>query len=167
MKNNIGGFHFLWITFVCRSIFGAREVGVELPQWMLGSLHVTDSIEVPINGVFVMDTLETTSEIELAARAHGAHQRVIGVAIDLAIALDRVFVTKERAEGEEPLAVCTALHQRGSAAIFRPVCLVTGGALVELCQALVAAGELDQCCARLRVELGSTLPRKTDQPSTA
>src|SRR5258708_35884035 len=37
-----------------RSIFGAREVGVELPQWMLGSLHVSDSIEVPINGVFVM-----------------------------------------------------------------------------------------------------------------
>ena len=37
-----------------RSIFGAREVGVELPQWMLGSLKVTDSIEVPINGVFVM-----------------------------------------------------------------------------------------------------------------
>jgi len=37
-----------------RSVFGAREVGVELPQWMLGSLHVTDSIEVPINGVFVM-----------------------------------------------------------------------------------------------------------------
>src|SRR5207253_852456 len=37
-----------------RSIFGAREVGVELPQWMLGSLKVTDSIEVPINGVFVL-----------------------------------------------------------------------------------------------------------------
>jgi urea transport system permease protein len=37
-----------------RSVFGAREVGVELPQWMLGSLKVTDSIEVPINGVFVM-----------------------------------------------------------------------------------------------------------------
>src|SRR4029078_7044634 len=37
-----------------RSIFGAREVGVELPQWMLGSLKVTDSVEVPINGVFVM-----------------------------------------------------------------------------------------------------------------
>src|SRR5207302_3542240 len=37
-----------------RSVFGAREVGVELPQWMMGSLHVTDSIEVPINGVFVM-----------------------------------------------------------------------------------------------------------------
>src|SRR5258708_33484781 len=37
-----------------RSIFGAREVGVELPQWMLGSLKVTDSIEVPINGVFLL-----------------------------------------------------------------------------------------------------------------
>src|SRR6201986_1126353 len=37
-----------------RSIFGAREVGVELPQWMLGSLHVTDTIEVQINGLFVM-----------------------------------------------------------------------------------------------------------------
>jgi urea transport system permease protein len=37
-----------------RSIFGAREVGVELPQWMLGSLQVSDSIEVPINGIFVM-----------------------------------------------------------------------------------------------------------------
>src|SRR5258708_19105231 len=37
-----------------RSVFGAREVGVELPQWMLGSLHVTESIEVPINGVFLM-----------------------------------------------------------------------------------------------------------------
>src|SRR6201999_4234983 len=37
-----------------RSVFGAREVGVELPQWMLGSLQVSDSIEVPINGIFVM-----------------------------------------------------------------------------------------------------------------
>jgi urea transport system permease protein len=37
-----------------RSVFGAREVGVELPQWMLGSKQITDSIEVPINGIFVM-----------------------------------------------------------------------------------------------------------------
>src|ERR1017187_1519218 len=29
-----------------RSIFGAREVGVELPTWMMGSLPVTDTIEV-------------------------------------------------------------------------------------------------------------------------
>ena len=37
-----------------RSIFGAREVGVDLPQWMLGSWHVTDSIEIPINGMLIM-----------------------------------------------------------------------------------------------------------------
>src|SRR5271154_2878688 len=37
-----------------RSIFGAREVGVELPEWMMGSKQVTDTIEVQINGMFVM-----------------------------------------------------------------------------------------------------------------
>jgi urea transport system permease protein len=37
-----------------RSLFGAREVGVELPEWMMGSKKVTDTIEVPINGIFVM-----------------------------------------------------------------------------------------------------------------
>ena len=37
-----------------RSVFGAREVGVTIPQWMMGSLPVTDLVEVPINGIFVM-----------------------------------------------------------------------------------------------------------------
>lgn len=37
-----------------RSLFGAREVGVTIPDWMMGSMPVTDMIEVPINGVFVM-----------------------------------------------------------------------------------------------------------------
>src|SRR5277367_5205489 len=37
-----------------RSVFGAREVGVELPEWMMGSKKITDTIEVPINGIFVM-----------------------------------------------------------------------------------------------------------------
>jgi urea transport system permease protein len=37
-----------------RSIFGAREVGVNLPDWMMGSMQVTDSIQIPINGMFVM-----------------------------------------------------------------------------------------------------------------
>jgi urea transport system permease protein len=37
-----------------RSIFGAREVGVELPDWMMGSWQATDSIQIPINGMFVM-----------------------------------------------------------------------------------------------------------------
>lgn len=39
---------------IYRSVFGAREVGVSVPDWMLGSLQLTETIEVPINGVFVM-----------------------------------------------------------------------------------------------------------------
>ena len=39
---------------IYRSVFGAREVGVDLPSWMLGSWHATDSIEIPINGMFIM-----------------------------------------------------------------------------------------------------------------
>ncbi len=37
-----------------RSIFGAREVGVTLPDWLMGSIALTDMIEIPINGLFVM-----------------------------------------------------------------------------------------------------------------
>ena len=37
-----------------RSVFGAREVGVTLPDWLMGSYAITDMIEVPINGIFVM-----------------------------------------------------------------------------------------------------------------
>lgn len=37
-----------------RSIFGAREVGVVIPDWLRGSYRITDMIEVPINGMFVM-----------------------------------------------------------------------------------------------------------------
>jgi urea transport system permease protein len=49
-----------------RSIFGAREVGVELPKWMMGSLNVTDTIEVQINGLFVMGlTLAITGVVAL------------------------------------------------------------------------------------------------------
>lgn len=39
---------------IFRSVFGAREVGVTIPDWIMGSLPLTDFIEVPINGVFVM-----------------------------------------------------------------------------------------------------------------
>lgn len=39
---------------IYRSVFGAREVGVSIPDWMMGSLPLTDLIEVPINGIFVM-----------------------------------------------------------------------------------------------------------------
>ena len=37
-----------------RTIFGAREVGVTLPDWLMGSYAITDMIEVPVNGLFVM-----------------------------------------------------------------------------------------------------------------
>jgi len=37
-----------------RSIFGAREVGATLPDWLMGSLSLTDTIEIPRNGLFVM-----------------------------------------------------------------------------------------------------------------
>jgi urea transport system permease protein len=49
-----------------RSFFGAREVGVDLPSWMMGSLPVTDTIEVQINGLFVMGlTLIITAVVAL------------------------------------------------------------------------------------------------------
>ena len=48
-----------------RTIFGAREVGVELPPWMMGSLNF-GSIDVQINGLFVMGlTLIITGVIAL------------------------------------------------------------------------------------------------------
>ena len=37
-----------------RSIFGAREVGVTLPDWMMGSMQLSETVEVPINGLIVM-----------------------------------------------------------------------------------------------------------------
>ncbi len=37
-----------------RSVFGAREVGVDLPEWTMGAVNLSDSIQVPINGIFVM-----------------------------------------------------------------------------------------------------------------
>jgi len=39
---------------VYRSVFGAREVGVDQPDWMMGAANVTDSIQIPINGLIVM-----------------------------------------------------------------------------------------------------------------
>lgn len=51
---------------VYRSAFGPREVGVDLPPWMMGSLQVTDTIEVQINGLFVMTlTLIITTIVAL------------------------------------------------------------------------------------------------------
>lgn len=49
-----------------RTVFGAREVGVSLPDWMMGSYAITEMIEVPINGIFVMVlTLFITASVYL------------------------------------------------------------------------------------------------------
>ena len=37
-----------------RSIFGAKEVSAMLPEWLMGSFQPIPSIDIPINGVFVM-----------------------------------------------------------------------------------------------------------------
>ncbi len=39
---------------VFRSVFGAREVGVDQPDWMMGATDLTDTIQIPINGLIVM-----------------------------------------------------------------------------------------------------------------
>ncbi|PTU76530.1 urea ABC transporter permease subunit UrtB [Pseudomonas mangrovi] len=39
---------------IFRSVFGAREVSANLPEWLMGSLQLTDTIEIPRNGLFVM-----------------------------------------------------------------------------------------------------------------
>lgn len=37
-----------------RSIFGAREVSPTLPDWLMGAYQPTESIYIPINGMFVL-----------------------------------------------------------------------------------------------------------------
>ena len=50
-----------------RSSFGAREVSAKLPEWLMGSLEPTASIDIPINGLLVMGlTLTLTSTVFLA-----------------------------------------------------------------------------------------------------
>lgn len=39
---------------IFRSIFGGREVSPNLPDWLMGSWAVTDTIDIPINGMVVM-----------------------------------------------------------------------------------------------------------------
>ena len=37
-----------------RSAFGAKEVSPTLPEWLMGSVKPTESMDIPINGLFVM-----------------------------------------------------------------------------------------------------------------
>jgi urea transport system permease protein len=49
-----------------RTIFGAREVTPTLPEWLMGSFKPSETIDIPINGVFVMGlTLALTGGVWL------------------------------------------------------------------------------------------------------
>jgi urea transport system permease protein len=49
-----------------RSIFGAKEVSATLPDWLMGSWSPTSSIDIPLNGLFVMAlTIVLTSFVAL------------------------------------------------------------------------------------------------------
>jgi urea transport system permease protein len=39
---------------IFRSTFGAREVSATLPDWLMGSVKPTESIDIPINGLVIM-----------------------------------------------------------------------------------------------------------------
>ncbi|MCX4189462.1 urea ABC transporter permease subunit UrtB [Methylophaga sp. OBS3] len=54
-----------------RSIFGAREVSPTLPDWLMGSWTPTESIFIPINGMFVLGltTLVTVAVFLLMYRS--------------------------------------------------------------------------------------------------
>lgn len=39
---------------IFRSLFGAKEVSAELPEWLMGSFVPAEGIDIPINGVFVL-----------------------------------------------------------------------------------------------------------------
>jgi urea transport system permease protein len=50
-----------------RSAFGAREVSATLPDWLMGSVKPTESIDIPINGLLIMGlTFVLTSAIFVA-----------------------------------------------------------------------------------------------------
>jgi urea transport system permease protein len=72
---------------VYRSVFGAREVGVDLPDWMMGATHLSDSIEVPINGIIVMCiTTAITVAVYLLIFRSGWGKRVRAVMSNRAMA---------------------------------------------------------------------------------
>ena len=52
---------------IFRSVFGAKEVSATLPDWLMGSLKPSASIDIPINGLLVMGlTLLLTGGVFLA-----------------------------------------------------------------------------------------------------
>jgi urea transport system permease protein len=51
---------------IFRSVFGAKEVSAKLPDWLMGSVQPTETIDIPINGLLVMGlTILLTSAVFL------------------------------------------------------------------------------------------------------
>ncbi|MGI3778628.1 MAG: urea ABC transporter permease subunit UrtB [Janthinobacterium lividum] len=72
---------------VFRSVFGAREVGVDLPDWMMGSASVSDTIQIPINGLIVIAvTILVTAGVYVLLFRSGWGKRVRAVTQNRAMA---------------------------------------------------------------------------------
>ena len=70
-----------------RSVFGAREVGVDLPDWMMGSASVSDTIQIPINGLIVIAvTILVTAAVYVLLFRSGWGKRVRAVTQNRAMA---------------------------------------------------------------------------------
>jgi urea transport system permease protein len=83
---------------VYRSVFGAREVGVDQPDWMMGAANLTDAIQIPINGMIVI-TLTTliTIFVYLLIFRMGWGKQVRAVMSNRAMA-DAVGIDTERVD---------------------------------------------------------------------
>jgi urea transport system permease protein len=55
-----------------RSVFGAREVSATLPNWLMGAWKATPTIDIPLNGLFVMliSAVVTASVVLLLYRSN-------------------------------------------------------------------------------------------------
>ena len=72
---------------VFRSVFGAREVGVDLPDWMMGSASVSETIQIPINGLIVIAvTILVTAGVYFLLFRSGWGKRVRAVTQNRAMA---------------------------------------------------------------------------------
>jgi urea transport system permease protein len=81
-----------------RSIFGAREVGVSIPDWMMGSIYLTDLIEIPLNGLFVMVlTLVIATAVGVMMYRSGWGKRVRAVVLNRPMA-EAVGIDTERTD---------------------------------------------------------------------
>lgn len=83
---------------VFRSTFGAREVGVTLPDWMMGSWNLSETIQIPINGMIVIAiTLLITAVIYMLLYKSGWGKQVRAVMQNRTMAGD-VGINTERVD---------------------------------------------------------------------